>query len=126
MAAIPYRQEYGWQYWYEAFCICRHCGRSTIFVLSERLDGDYRHVHEVGLLKVEGALNNYVEVKGHISLKDQASATPPDHIPQKIESVFREGRRVWLLAVTTLPELCSVCVLIWQLGQCYLRKKLRA
>jgi len=90
-AAMPYRQEYGWQYWYEAFCICRHCGRSSIFILSESVDGNYKYVHEVGLLKVDGALNNYVEVKGHISLKDQATATPPDYIPTNIESVFREG-----------------------------------
>ncbi len=90
-ACFPYRQEYGWQYWYEAFCICRHCGRSTVFVLSESVNSNYQHVHKVGLLKVEGALNNYVEVKGHISLKDQATATPPDHIPKNIEAVFREG-----------------------------------
>jgi hypothetical protein len=90
-AAKPYRIEYGWQHWYESFGICRHCGRTTIFVLSESVDGNYEHVHKVGLLKVEGALNKYVEIKGHISLKDTASATPPEFLPKEIDSVFREG-----------------------------------
>ena len=51
-AATAYRVEYGWQHWYEAFGVCRHCGRTAIFVLSESVDGDYEYVHKVGLLKV--------------------------------------------------------------------------
>ena len=51
----------------------------------------YDHVHKVGLLKVEGSLNNYVDVKGPISLKDTASVEPPEFLPKEVESVFREG-----------------------------------
>ena len=90
-AAKIYRVEHGWQNWYEAFGICRRCGRSAIFVLSESVNGNYQHVHKVGLLKVEEALNKYVEVEGHISLKDSASIAPPDSLPKDIEAVFREG-----------------------------------
>lgn len=90
-AARHYRTEYGWQHWYEAFGICRHCGRTSIFVLSESVNSSYDYVHKVGLLKVEGALNKFVEVKGHISLKDTASVEPPDFLPKDIESAFREG-----------------------------------
>lgn len=90
-AAKQYRQEYRWQNWYEAFCICRHCGRTTIFVLSESVNGNYEHVHKVGLLKVEKSLNNYVDVQGHVGLKDQASVAPPEHLPKEIEPVFKEG-----------------------------------
>ena len=90
-AAEQYRVEYGWQHWYEAFGICRHCGRTTIFVLSESVNTNYNHVHKVGLLKVEVSLNNYVDVKGHISLKDSASVEPPEYLPTEVESVFREG-----------------------------------
>lgn len=90
-AANIYRVQYGWQNWYEAFGICRHCERSAIFVLSESANGDYQYVHKVGLLKVEEALNKYVEVKGHISLKDSASIEPPEFLPKNIEAVFREG-----------------------------------
>jgi hypothetical protein len=60
-------------------------------VLSESADADYKHIHRTGLLKVEGTLNQYVNVEGHISLKDTASIEPPDHLPKDIESVFREG-----------------------------------
>ena len=90
-AAKIFRISYEWQNWYEAFGICRHCGRSAIFVLSESVNGNYQHVHKVGLLKVDGALNNYVEVEGHVSLKDSASVEPPEFLPEDIEAVFREG-----------------------------------
>lgn len=90
-AAKIYRVAYEWQQWYEAFCVCRHCGRTAIFVLSENVDGNYQHVHKVGLLKVEGALNKYVEIEGHISLKDDASIAPPEFLPKEIEAVFAEG-----------------------------------
>ena len=90
-AANPFRIEYDWQHWYEAFGICRHCGRATIFVLSESVYENYNYVHKVSLLKVEGALNKYVDVKGHISLKDTASVEPPEFLPEEIESAFREG-----------------------------------
>lgn len=90
-AAKAYRIEYEWKHWYEAFGVCRHCGRTVIFVLSERVDGDYQYVHKVGLLKVEGALNKYVTINDHISLKDGASVQPPEFLPKDIESVFSEG-----------------------------------
>jgi hypothetical protein len=90
-AANVYQIDHGWQYWYEAFGICRHCSRATIFVLSESVDGDYNYVHKLGLLKVEGALNKFVNVKGHISLKDTVSVEPPEFLPKDIESVFNEG-----------------------------------
>jgi len=90
-AAKAYRIQYGWQHWYEAFGVCRHCGRTTIFVLSESVDSDHNYVHKVGLLKVDGSLNKYVTIKGHISLKDVASVEPPEFLPANIEAVFREG-----------------------------------
>ena len=82
---------YGWQNWYETFCICRRCEHATIFVLSESVNSDYEHVHKVEILKIEGALNNYLDVKDYISLKDQATVAPPEYIPKVIEEVFKEG-----------------------------------
>ena len=83
--------QYGWQNWYETFCICRHCGRTTIFVLSERANSDYQHIHKVGILKIDGALNNYLDVETYVSLRDQATIAPPEYIPKEIEAVFKEG-----------------------------------
>jgi hypothetical protein len=91
LSAKQYRIQYGWQNWYEAFGVCRQCRRTAIFVLSESVNGDYAYVHKVGLLEVPGALNNYVTVEGHISLKDSASVEPPEFLPKAIEPVFREG-----------------------------------
>lgn len=90
-AATVFRVEYGWQQWYEAFGVCRHCGRTAIFVLSESVNADYNYVHKTGLLKVEGSLNNFVEIRGNISLKDSASVAPPEFLPKEIEAVFQEG-----------------------------------
>ena len=90
-AAKMIAQYYDWQYWYETFCICRHCGHATIFVLSESVNSNYKYVHEVGILKVEGALNNYLNVEKYVSLKDQATIVPPEYIPKDIEAVFKEG-----------------------------------
>jgi len=83
--------QHGWQNWYEAFCICRHCSQATIFVLRENVRSDYEYVHKVGILKVEGTLNNYIDVEKYVSIKDQATVVPPEYIPKNIEAVFKEG-----------------------------------
>lgn len=85
------RTQYGWKRWYEAFCICRHCRKATIFVLSESVDGNYELVHNTGLLKFSGAVNRYVDIETFISLKDTASSEPPEHIPESVEKIFREA-----------------------------------
>jgi hypothetical protein len=82
---------HSWQNWYEAFCICRHCGGGTIFVLSERVDGNYEYVHKVGLAKIESALNSYVTIERFVSLKDTVTTPPPEHLPKQVKEVFEEG-----------------------------------
>src|SRR5215510_8459975 len=82
---------YGWQQWYEAFCVCRHCNRSTTFVLSEKVNTDYQTIHKVGLLNINGSLNHYVTVEWYISLRDAATTAPPEHVPAHIETAFKEG-----------------------------------
>lgn len=84
--------QYSWQHWFEAFGICRHCNRSTVFVLSETAQ-----THDIDLFKrtsplqVKGSLNNYFNVDRYVSLRDKAAAKPPEHLPENIENVFREG-----------------------------------
>lgn len=89
--AIKVGYYYSWQYRYEAFCVCRQCRRSTIFVLEEDVDGDYKHVHEIGLAKIAGAVNRYVKIIGIITPKDTVKAAPPEHVPNDIAAIFREG-----------------------------------
>ena len=83
-AAKPYRIDYGWQQWYEAFGICRHCGRTTIFVLSESVSANYDHVHKVGLLEVKGSLNNYVDIEGHVSLQHDSPVVLTEVVPSDV------------------------------------------
>ncbi|MDO9025298.1 DUF4145 domain-containing protein [Zwartia sp.] len=90
-SAKIYRQEYGWQNWYEAFSTCRHCAHSTIFLLAEKVESNYEQVHRSGLLNMNGALNHYIDVRGFVSLKDVATIKPPQFLPASIEAVFIEG-----------------------------------
>lgn len=109
-ASNIFRIDYGWQNWYEIFCRCRHCKRTSIFIVAESVHADYQHVHAVGLLKLETSLNNYVEIKGHISLKDQSIVPPPDHVPPNIAAIFIEGSTCLAVgcynAAATMFRLC--------------------
>lgn len=103
-------EEYGWKWWYEIFSICRKCVRSTTFVVSDRYDANYQYSHNEGLLKLDVALNNYVEYEGYISIKDTASVLPPDFLPDVIDKVFREGATCYAVqcynAAGTMFRLC--------------------
>lgn len=85
------RVEYQWKYWYEVFCVCRNCQRSSIFVLAQDANSDKGIVHENGLVKLKGSVNRLMRIEGLISKKDEASVRPPEHLPVQIEVAFREG-----------------------------------
>jgi len=80
-----------WQQWYEAFCVCRNCRRSSIFVLAQDISSDKEIVHENGLVKLKGAVNRLMRIEGLISKKDEATVHPPAHLPVPVEAAFREG-----------------------------------
>lgn len=90
-SAIILYERHGWQLWYEAFCIYRHCSRSTVFVLADSVDGDHNYLHSKGLLNLAEAANQYVRAEGYISTKDTLAVEAPDHTPEKIKAIFREG-----------------------------------
>jgi hypothetical protein len=83
--------KHGWQYWFEAFCVCRHCGRSTVFILSQKSEPTLDYLHETPLSSVPGSVNQYAEVEGFVSHKDTAASPPPEHLPPDIDAAFREG-----------------------------------
>ena len=109
-SAIPTHECYGWQLWYEAFCICRECRRSTVFVLSDSVAGNYEYVHKTGLVKIKGAINRYITIEGTITLKDTAKVEAPPHVPESIDAVFREGAKCLAVscnnAAGTMFRLC--------------------
>jgi hypothetical protein len=88
---LPIYVKYNWQQWFETFCICRQCRRSTVFVLSQNVDAEKESVHENGLVKQVGAVNRFMDIEGTISRKDSASIEPPAYLPAQIDAAFREG-----------------------------------
>lgn len=102
--------KYNWQYWYEAFSVCRHCRRSTTFVLSQKLEPKNDIIHKNGLLKIQGAINRFMKVEGFVSLKDAAAIDPPEHLPEDIAAAFSEGAKCSAIgchnAAATMFRLC--------------------
>ncbi|WP_208599301.1 DUF4145 domain-containing protein [Azotobacter beijerinckii] len=86
---VGYR--HNWQSWYEAFCICRHCSRSTVFLLSEKGIDESKAIRQSGLNKLPVAANKLVTVENYVSLKDAKAISPPEYLPPEILSVFSEG-----------------------------------
>jgi hypothetical protein len=81
-----------WKKAYEAFCVCRQCHVSTVFVLvasDMRFSTDFKDADN--LVSTKYAVSTFMEVAGYISIKDVAAEPPPEHLPPKIDSVFREA-----------------------------------
>lgn len=84
---------YQWQRWYEVFCVCRHCHRSVIFVLSQKEAGrdSATALYRNGAHAIPGALNDHLEVEGFVSTRDLLSIHPPEFLPEPIKAAFVEG-----------------------------------
>lgn len=86
------RTDYDWQWTWEAFCICRRCGRSSTLVVRQIEHDDNEELHErMSLANAMGSIDRKVNVMGLITLKDFATTQPPEHLPPAIEAAFREG-----------------------------------
>jgi len=109
VSAFTLYAKYDWQYWFEAFCICRGCNRSTVFVLYQKDIHDRDHIKK-GLINFDRAVNQIMNIEGYVSLKDAASRKPPEHLPKNIEAVFREGSACMAIrcfnAAGTMFRLC--------------------
>jgi hypothetical protein len=86
----------GWRRRYEVFCVCRHCGRSTVFLLAQRHSRDEDFLKEHSPVEIDGSLNESFEIDGDISIKDIGAiathiATPEYVSDQMIANAFREG-----------------------------------
>jgi len=108
-AQLPLYKKANWQHWFETFCICRNCKRSTVFVLSQLEINDTERISK-GILNLETSLNNYMRIEGYVSLKDKLYIKPPEYLPSNIESVFKEGAACLALgcfnAAGTMFRLC--------------------
>jgi hypothetical protein len=84
-------EQYNWQTWHDAFCVCRNCHRTTVFVLSQVGIEDREYLRKVSLPQVTASVNNYFKVEGFVSLKDFVRKQPPEHVPANIKAAFEEG-----------------------------------
>jgi hypothetical protein len=95
---------------YEAFCKCRNCLRSTVFVLRAKSSNIAFHIDHANLHMVEGALNQHLHVVKYVSQKDQIGAGAPEHIPANIEKIYLEGAHCLAIgcynAAGTMFRLC--------------------
>lgn len=89
-SSTPTRYQCNWQTWYEAFCVCRHCSRSTIFVVSERGIDEAKYIKQNGLAKAPVAANDLVKVEDYISQKDADARPAPEYLPKDINAAFEE------------------------------------
>lgn len=87
-------QEYGWQNYYETFCVCGNCNRSTVFLIAMRdPKTEVALKNSGGLIGFVGSLNKLVSSKGFISTKDRDTQPAPEYLPDNIRAAFEEGAK---------------------------------
>lgn len=82
--------EYGWKSWLEVYCVCGHCHKSVIFVVSQKHSGPDFSLDN-SLTGHKGYINDVVDYTGYINLKDLAQQQPPEHLPDGIALAFKEA-----------------------------------
>jgi len=85
-----FASQYNWQRLYEGFSLCRHCDRTTTFVLSQ-LDPRHDDILRKKDLWEVASLNDFCKVEGFVCLKNFVQKKPPEHLPADINSAFEEG-----------------------------------
>jgi hypothetical protein len=82
---------HGWQRWFEAFCVCRHCHNSIIFVLAQKPTGEPDFWAKNSPSNFNASLNSAFTIEGYICLKDVGAVSTPEHVPGPVATVFHEG-----------------------------------
>jgi len=75
----------------EAFALCPHCKKSTVFLLGTVHGTGVKPMQGQSVAQLPGAVNEHFNIEGYISLKDMFGTSPPDHLPEGIDAAFREG-----------------------------------
>jgi hypothetical protein len=85
--------QHDWQRFYEAFCLCRHCSRTTTFVIAQKNYNDKDALTRNAPETISGNINKYFRLDGYISLKDEGATEPPDHVPPDLGKIFEEATK---------------------------------
>jgi len=104
-------QTYRWKNYYEVFCVCRHCQKSTIFLVSlNEINAAETFSEPLALLEYDGSLNQAFDIERYISLRDNVTRQPPEHLPEEIANAFTEGATCFAVgcynAAATMFRLC--------------------
>lgn len=76
----------------EAFCQCRHCRLSTVFVLRGKSAFSAAMAHVAGGLEKYGQSIDFLfSIEGPVSFDNKIGPPPPIHLPEPIRDVFREA-----------------------------------
>ena len=111
VAQVFREKKAGWQTWYEIFCVCRGCHCPTVFLvgLKMRVPRD-KFTSGDSLVSYSSGLNEYFEIQRFISLRDNVSTKPPEHLSKDIENAFVEGAACLSIechnAAATMFRLC--------------------
>jgi Domain of unknown function (DUF4145) len=90
-ASIYVGKRQGWARTFEAFCICRHCKRSVVWILESDDDDINEIVEKTPPQAIKGTLTPRMKAAAYICIKDIAAHAPPEYLPKDIEAAFREG-----------------------------------
>lgn len=81
-----------WVESFEVFSICSHCSKATIFIVNNnKYELAETLLKNNSLVRNEGYINGFCDVKGYLSLKDNNITIAPSHTPSEIAEVFKEG-----------------------------------
>lgn len=97
---------------FEAFSVCRRCGKSTVFVLLARAEATNQLIGTVGgnIASLRVSLGNLFESRGYINQSNMGAKDPPEHLPPDLDEVFTEGAKCLAIgcfnAAGTMFRLC--------------------
>jgi len=94
----------------EAFCQCRRCFRSTIFLVTNdrAINRSHQHQDLVNALKYAPG---EVQVIRPLSLADVLTELPPLHVPEDISSIFVEASRCLAIGcMNAAGTMCRLCL----------------
>ena len=97
LAGVPYRAStlHGERQFFEIFCCCRECDRTTIFVINQK--GRSTTSNAMNIMSVDGSLNKRCNIMKFINYSDISIENPPEHLPENIKNVFNEAARSYAI-----------------------------
>lgn len=110
LSAVVVGQNYNWQHIWEAFCVCRHCHRGTIFVLVQQQIDQAMLEPVKKLLNIDGAVNDFARPDRFVNISDNAAIEAPEFLPEDVLAAFNEGAKCMAVgcynAAGTMFRLC--------------------